>query len=329
MFNNKKLYELYKIKYSYIIYFIFIGISLEFPDFHYIEFTSKPYRAGHFAFNSNKDMIIEYSYNESRLFYGISKNGRPYFHNYENEIYTNEIVINKKQYSYYFRYESRNIFISDVNNQKKEYLLSVTHYQALEIYELINGTYELYRLYDSEEQFDNIIYTFLFPLFKDNNNNYYIIYLSKKYGCSYSKHYCYINKFGYSGNSKTGNYEIIQVNYDHRTVSGFYMNEKIIAIYLNKDNGSHSCYKNYCYYSNIYDTDLNEKYNNIFISCGYFEINTAIFFKGIHLKNDLIAFIYYIQLASNNIFLEMKIGNLTDNFNLQLTKSFNLYRYIV
>ena len=100
------------------------------------------------------------------------------------------------------------------------------------------------------------------------------------------------------------------------------MNEKIIVIYF-KDNDSHACYNNYCYYSNIYDTDLNKKYKNIFISCGYFEKKTAIFFKGIHLKNDLIAFIYYKQLDSDNIFLEMKIGNLTDNFNLQLTKSFN------
>ena len=329
MFNNKKLYELYKIKYTYIIYFIFIGISLEFSDFHYIEFTSKPYRAGHFAFNSNKDMIIEYSYNESRLFYGISKNGRPYFHNNENEIYTNEIIINKNLYSYYLRYESRNTFISFDNNPDKELLFSVTHYQATEIYYLKTGVSPFYILYESDSQFKNMIHTLLFPLFKDNNNNYYIIYLSKKYGWDYSKHYCYINKFWHSDDSKTGNYKTIELNYDHRTVSGFYMNKKIIAIYLNKDIGSHSCYNNYCYYSNIYDTDLNEKYKNIFISCGYFEENKAIFFKGIHIKNDLIAFIYYIQLASNNIFLEMKIGNLTDNFNLQLTKSFNLYRYII
>ena len=149
MFNNKKLYLLYKIKYSYIIYFIFIGISLEVSGFHYIEFTSKPYKAGNFAFNSNKDMIIEYSYNEYRLLYGINQNGRPYFHNYRNEIYTNEFVIDKQKYKYYFRYKSRNIFISYANNPEKEYLFSVTHYQAFELYDLRNGRVQLFGAIDT------------------------------------------------------------------------------------------------------------------------------------------------------------------------------------
>ena len=83
-----------------------------------IVFNSTHYRAGSLAFNSNGDMVIEYSYNNLRLFYGLKKNGKGYFKKNDKEITIKEIVIgndiNNK------RFESRSAFISLNNSNNKE-----------------------------------------------------------------------------------------------------------------------------------------------------------------------------------------------------------------
>ena len=90
-----------KYKYSllkYIIfiityYIIFIQLNIIYcDDLHFIEFNSKNYIGGSFAFNLNGDMIIEYSYNKYRLFYGLKQNGKSYFkEQYETAIKEIEI----------------------------------------------------------------------------------------------------------------------------------------------------------------------------------------------------------------------------------------------
>lgn len=44
-----------------------------------ILFNNKNYRSGHFAINNKGDMIVEYSDERSRLFYGLKKNVRYFF----------------------------------------------------------------------------------------------------------------------------------------------------------------------------------------------------------------------------------------------------------
>ena len=41
--------------------------------------SNKYYRAGHFATNSKGDLIIEYSYLQYRLFFGLKRNGQLYY----------------------------------------------------------------------------------------------------------------------------------------------------------------------------------------------------------------------------------------------------------
>ena len=50
-----------------------------------ILFNTKNYRAGHFAINNKGDMIVEYSDDHWRLFYGFKNNGR-YFYDTKNNI---------------------------------------------------------------------------------------------------------------------------------------------------------------------------------------------------------------------------------------------------
>ena len=88
-----------------------------------IVFDSRDYRSGHFAFNSNGDMIVEYSKDKNRLFYGLKSNGKYYFKDdSQNEVPTKEITfIEDIQGSK--RYEAKNIFVTIGN---KDYLFSIS-----------------------------------------------------------------------------------------------------------------------------------------------------------------------------------------------------------
>ena len=116
----------------YLFYFIIL------PKFicqsSIIVFNSYQYRSGHFAFTSNGDMIVEYSYNKNRLFYGLDKNGKYYFKNSDqSKVPTKEITLSFNNNNAY-RYEARNIFVTIDN---KEYLFSIaTHSSVVELFDL-------------------------------------------------------------------------------------------------------------------------------------------------------------------------------------------------
>ena len=89
-----------------IFFIIFFQIFSTLYCSNIIVLNSTQYRSGHFAFNSNGDMIIEYSYNKNRLFYGLKKNGKYFFKdNSGNSIPTKEITLNYTNDAY--RYEAK------------------------------------------------------------------------------------------------------------------------------------------------------------------------------------------------------------------------------
>ena len=89
-------------------------------------FNNKNYIFGHFAINNKGHMIVEYSDDNSRLFYGLKANGRPFFDT-ENNI--KELAIQNGNDATQ-RYESNNIFIYLEDDIKKEkgYLFSASSY---------------------------------------------------------------------------------------------------------------------------------------------------------------------------------------------------------
>ena len=95
-----------------------------------IIFNDKKYRAGEFAKNKNGDIVIEYSCQLSRLFYGIKQNGDSFFDD-ENGIKVIESLAQDGDCNR--RYESKNIFISlkDDINKVNQYLFSVSSYKTL------------------------------------------------------------------------------------------------------------------------------------------------------------------------------------------------------
>ena len=94
-----------------IIYFILIQILL-YNCSDIIIFNSKNYRSGHFAFNSQGDMIIEYSVKKDRLFYCLKSDGKYYFtDNSQNKVPTKEMTLEYNNNDVN-RFEAKNIFVS-------------------------------------------------------------------------------------------------------------------------------------------------------------------------------------------------------------------------
>ena len=101
--------------------FCYNGIQLTntlcFNKVIFFEFENKEYRAGHFAMNSKGDIIVEYSYLQYRLFYGLKKDGNYYFPERTKEI---EITSDILDSTIIRRYESSNLFVSLKNDSRKE-----------------------------------------------------------------------------------------------------------------------------------------------------------------------------------------------------------------
>ena len=114
-----------------------------FSNIIYFNLDNKEYRAGHFAMSSKGDIIIEYSYNQYRLFYGLRGNGTLYFPEGTKEI---EITSNTINSNILKRYESINFFASlkDDFNKVNDYLMSISSYiTILELHDFENDQYSL------------------------------------------------------------------------------------------------------------------------------------------------------------------------------------------
>ena len=104
---------------------IFIQIYLSIcSNKNILIFNSSHYISGHAAFTSNGDMIIDYSYGNKRLFYGLKKNGKNYFDENEGSNSTKMITVGEIDDECY---QARNIFISLNNSDgNKQYLFSIS-----------------------------------------------------------------------------------------------------------------------------------------------------------------------------------------------------------
>ena len=278
-------------------------------------FDSKNYRAGHFAFNSNGDMIIEYSYREYRLFFGLKKNGKFFFKNEnENEILTKEVELVGTNLN---RYESKNIFISTPNSDK-EYLFSIgVDSTIVELHDLETGNYTIC---STNDFLGKTIYSYIFSLMEltiDDYKEYLIahIYQTKNY---------ILQKFSFSGfnlNSISKNdSESISIGFDNRIVSSFIMESLsiIVLFYINN---------NKCYTLNIYDFNLNKLKDNVVISenINPFNEGIGIFSKGLYIKDRLAFFIYYKNTNANS--LHLKIGNINSDYSFTNKLEKDIERY--
>ena len=149
-----------------------------FNNILYFDFENRAYRAGSFATNEKGDMIIEYSYEQYRLFYGLKKNGKNYFPEGTKEV---EITSDTLDSNTIKRLESTNSFVSLKNdtNKEKDYLMSISTGQTiLELHDFEEG---VYNIKESASVFnsDNGINSYIFQILeaKIDDINYYFLFI--------------------------------------------------------------------------------------------------------------------------------------------------------
>ena len=289
-----------------------------------IIFNDKEYRAGHFAKNKNGDMIIEYSKDDSRLFYGLKKNGNYYFGDSPIKIIEN---INNDE-SLSSRYESNNIFVSiqsDINKEK-EYLFSISSSQSItELHDLENNNYVVRK---TENFIENEIYSYQIPLLEISNQNiYFCIYTHLN---NTEAIFITIKKFGFTNfnlNSYNNiNSVTISNNANNRIISSIIIDDySLIVLFFLRNKNKLSV--------NFYDFDLNDKGNNQEVA-NLEDPNTGdgIFFKAVYLDNLIVALIYFndwldvTSLIIKTIYIiKMEDGNYSRNTTKGIDKNINQY----
>ena len=158
-----------------------ISYSQCFTNIIYFNLENKEYRAGHFAMNSKGDIIIEYSYDQYRLFYGLRGNGTLYFSEGTKEI---EIISDTINSNILKRYESINFFVSfmDDINKENEYLMNISSYiTILELHDFQNDQYSLREATNFVDKPAGI-YSYIFQVLEAKINSqiyYFCIYIYK------------------------------------------------------------------------------------------------------------------------------------------------------
>ena len=262
--------------------------------------NDKSYTKGQFAVNSKGDMIIEYSYEGSRLFYGIKKNGEGFF----NGEYIKKVQLNDENEK---RYESQNIFISlkNSNNDDTQYLLNFGAYVT--VVELINveGNIEQrenYIIKTTNEVFGNSIFSYVNSLIELNNNKEYLLVY-------FDEQNYFLKKLSFSGfnldniaiKEEKTNPDTPNVS-NNRMVNGIVLNNNYILVLFISGTS---------YFYNIFDFELNLKYESSLDSIEEFKEDIGLFAKAINLKENYIAFFYY-KKKGNPIFQLKQIENFND-----------------
>ena len=299
---------------EYFLFFLLlfeISKTAEVDNYNMEIFDENNYMKGQFAVNSKGDVIIEYSDNDLRLFYGIKKNGKGFF---------NGEYIKKLQLNNNVRYESENIFISLKNsdNDDIQYLLNFgANDTAVELFNFEGniGQSENYIIKTPNEVLGNSIFSYVNSLLEFNNNNnikeYLLIYI-------YEQNYI-LKKLSFSGfnlnniviNEVQTSPSTSNVN-ENRMVNGIVFNENyILVLFISGDK----------YFCNIFDLKLILKSNFALDIIEKFEDGFGLFAKAINLKEKYIAFFYYIKEGKLKFQLG-QIENLDNIFNPSL--NFNI-----
>ena len=282
-----------------------------FNEIKYFEKENRFYRAGHFALNSKGDMIIEYSYNQYRLFYGLTKKGKYYFPEITKEIEIKSNTINSSSLT---RYESVNLFISftDDINKVKEFLLSISTWTTiLELHDLETNNYEISEAVSFFKKIKGI-YSFIFQILEMKVNNkikYFIIYITSEQNYTVDiKEFAFSN-FDFGTIVDINQTEISQTE-NSRITSSFIVDDfNILAVFYMYD---------FNYLANFYDHDLKLLGTNKIAQYNDGLSGLGIFFKAIYLYERYIAFIYYENFHN----FKFKIFYLNENYTLTTLSSY-------
>ena len=309
----------YLFSYNYLFFhFLILLFKFKFSFsqiINIIQLGGENFRYNHFSLNSKGDMIIDTTANpgsNERRFFGLKKNGRGYFFD-ENNIETPyrslfaENLENENQQK--LEGESNFIILSNQNfNEIKEYLIS---FSKLDNYmELYNFDTNEISTEKTSIIFGNNITSNVSTFFKseskiDNKTNYYIAYIhevNNEYKFYFLR--CYFT----STNLKNKGYHRDTGNrkstINKAITSCFETEQKKIACFYQKNNLKYTIV--------TIDEDFNNTSQNYTtIATASEDINT--FFKAIHFKKEIGAFIYYINITDIYPIFSLKYCSEEDN----------------
>ena len=255
-----------------------------------------PYRFATFATFSSGDMIVETTCNPKntkRLFYGLQKNGRPFFINKNNNEKTSYFFLNTTKVKDNGQYQLEGTIIksSDTENNGKEYFISFSKYNGyVEIFDFDNNilySKEITKFVGNDQP--NSYRQAIVPLYNTSTEYYYLYGFVGKTSTKIQKHiFRTINNFETSITYDANEIEI-------EDAKGIGMScyktslEKIICFYLNQ--------KNNAYYYNLHKFEID------FTSPIILRLDTnyyvdKIFYKCIHLKDEIGIFAYFYKISN-------------------------------
>lgn len=291
-----------------IFLLLFLLIPIIICNSSIIIFDSRQYRAGHFAFKSNGDMIIEYSYNQYRLFYGLKSNGK-YFFNNDKAI--KEIEINNTNGNIQ-RYESNNIFVS-INRKEYLFSISVSNSGVVELIDFSDTDNISCKVNSVSNFLGHYMFSYVFSLLKIDGqpSQFLISYISDIKNSIYDYGLSKFNfsNFGLENSDFTMSKKAdpYQINFSNRIISCFIINTYIVIFLVNSDKSK--------YILCIYDPNFVTKSCNAWVDyiSGDNYNGEKLFSRGYNLEDKDAIFIYFTKDNSNS--LKLKTGTISDGFN--------------
>jgi len=220
-----------------------------------IKFDHKNYQTSNFAKNKNGDLIIEFSedneISSSRLFYGLTNDGRYYFKNQSS--YTYELNIDNdilEDFGYFYfdlNYKTTNLFVSIKNDPNKgnQYLFSInSYYSIVELHDFNNNANDNNIFNNNSNHYiwsfnnffnlneDDYIFPYEYSLFELPKENTYIISFIPKVDVFEDKlNISFVKKFRFKSFDINSFEEIKSIDYAN------YYGNRIITTFLMEDIG--------------------------------------------------------------------------------------------
>ena len=301
---------------------------------NFIVFNEYNYRFINIVINKDGDLILETSPEElggksgKRLFFRLKKNGNFFFKNENNEeVMSRSIVVLNDDGEGALRYESQ-VFLVKINDDSdgsiKEFLVSISIYFGyMEIYDIDDNNIRSSKILIS--QYSNFtIYSRKSSIIKLNDKEYLFFFIGQiSEGNTY---YLVIEKYSFK-NSNIINQVNIGDNFENE-------NKKAFIIKLSRNMNAFKTVSNqiivFYYNTTQYTIDIYDENMNYIIQMKLerptFSSNEDfLFFKSIHLKENIGIFSYYIHFE--NVYPKILIYNMENN---QFINMFEMnFEYII
>ena len=248
-----------------------------------------------FATFSNGSLIIETSegIGSERVFYGITKEGKPLFANNQYVIKFNTSEKNTRQ-------DSEN-FIININDE--EYLMSIGNGLYMELYDLykkeVISVSSVTTLIGEIDVLDSYIQTGINYF---ENNKHYLIYGYETQNLFFYLKKLYFETTNLSDVSIITSQSISQAR--GYIASCFMTKNKYISCIILKEESSYVIIKVYVYNTDLilqYDSYLGSYY--VTGSCFFLYCTYPFFIKCIHLKDDIGVYAFYVSFDNKNPYI--------------------------